>query len=497
MPIETFLKRLENIMRDDAGVDGTVQILSQVVWMLFLRVYDLKEENWELFEDDYESPIKESCRWRNWAVGKSKNEQITGEELLTFVNEELFPTLKGIEITVNTPRRVSIIVEMMEDANNYMKDGVCLRRVINLINEVKLDDYEESHAFNTIYEELLKKLQTAGKQGEYYTPRALTTFITNQVNPRLGETIADFACGTGGFLVDTINHLKGQVKSTADDEIFQNSIVGVEKKQLPYMLCTTNLLLNGIDNPNIIHGNSLGKNVRDYTEEEKVDVVLMNPPYGGHEQDSILNNFPSNLRNSETADLFMIEILYRLKENGRCGIILPDGFLLGSNNSKIAIKEKLMKECNLHTVIRLCGSIFSPYTTISTNLLFFDKTGSTKETWFYRFDLPEGYKAFSKTKPLKLEHMKCIEEWWNNRKEIKDTDTDTYKSKKYTIDEIIADNYNLDLCGFPQKDEVVLEPLEVIEKFQSKRDKLDKQMDKKLKEILELLDKENLALSEI
>lgn len=495
MPIETFLKRLENIMRDDAGVDGTVQILSQVVWMLFLRVYDLKEENWELFEDDYESPIKESCRWRNWAVGKSKNGQITGEELLTFVNEELFPTLKGIEITVNTPRRVSIIVEMMEDANNYMKDGVCLRRVINLINEVKLDDYEESHAFNTIYEELLKKLQTAGKQGEYYTPRALTTFITNKVNPQLGETIADFACGTGGFLVDTINHLKEQVKSTRDEEILQNSILGIEKKQLPYMLCTTNLLLNGVDNPNIIHGNSLDKNVRDYTKEEMVDVILMNPPYGGYEQDNILSNFPSNLRNSETADLFMIEILYRLKDNGRCGIILPDGFLFGSDNSKVSIKEKLLREYNLHTVIRLCGSIFAPYTSIATNILFFDKTEGTKETWFYRFDLPEGYKSFSKTKPLKLEHMKCIEEWWNNRTEIKDNGTETYKAKKYTIDELIKSNYNLDLCGFPQKEEIVLEPLETIEIFQNKRNKLDNQMDKKLEEILELLNNEDLALT--
>ncbi|WP_332236858.1 HsdM family class I SAM-dependent methyltransferase [Sporolactobacillus sp. KGMB 08714] len=373
-----------------------------------------------------------------------------------------------------------------------MKDGVCLRRAVNLIDEIDFEDYGERHAFNDIYETLLRELQSAGKQGEYYTPRALTAFITSKVAPKLGERIADFACGTGGFLVDAIKYLRLQVKTTEDNAILQNSIIGIEKKQLPYMLCTTNLLLNDISDPQIIHGNSLERNVREYRDDEKVSVVLMNPPYGGNEQSSILNNFPADLRDSETADLFMIEILYRLKREGRVGIILPDGFLFGTDNSKVAIKKKLLEECNLHTVVRLCGSVFTPYTSIATNLLFFDKTGPTKETWFYRFDLPEGYKAFSKTKPLTLEHMKVIDEWWDNRVEIKDEKedeslTDTYKSKKYTINEIISNGYNLDLCGFPHKEEIILEPEELIQNYEQERTKLNKAIDDKLAVIMQML----------
>lgn len=494
MTINTFIKSMMNIMRDDAGIDGTVQTLSQIVWMLFLRIYDLKEEDWELFEDDYESPLPEECRWRNWVVGESQNAQLTGDELLKFVNETLFPTIKGLEITEITPRRVVILKDMFMDSNNYMKDGVCLRKAVNLINGIDFSNYQESHAFNDIYEGLLKELQAAGKQGEYYTPRALTNWITDRVAPKMGEKVADFAAGTGGFAVSALEYIRVhiEVKRAEDEDIIQENIMCVEKKQLPYMLCTTNLLLHGIADPRVMHGNSLERNVREYSEDEKVDVVLMNPPYGGHEQASILNNFPADLRNSETADLFMIEILYRLKNNGRVGIILPDGFLFGTDNSKVAIKKKLLSECNLHTVIRMCGSVFAPYTSIATNLLFFDKTGSTKETWFYRFDLPEGYKAFSKTRPLTLEHMQVIADWWDNRVEIIDEKedesmTDTWKAKRYSIEELIERGYNIDLCSFPTKEEVILSPEETINNFKEKRESLDAKMDEKLQEILSLL----------
>ena len=494
MSINSFIKSMMNIMRDDAGIDGTVQTLSQIVWMLFLRVYDKKEEDWELFEEDYESPLEDKYKWRNWVAGEKQNTQLTGHELLDFVNNDLFPKLKGIVVTDITPRRVSILKEMMSEANNYMKDGVCLRKAVNLINGIDFDNYDESHAFNDIYEGLLKYLQAAGKQGEYYTPRALTTWITKMVNPKLGETVADFACGTGGFAVSAIEHIREniEVPSIKDEEILEDTILCVEKKQLPYMLCTTNLLLHGIADPKVMHGNSLEKNVREYRDKDKVDIILMNPPYGGNEQSSILSNFPADLRNSETADLFMIEILYRLKENGRVGIVLPDGFLFGVDNSKRAIKEKLFKECNVHTIIRLCGSVFAPYTSIATNLIFFDKTGATEETWFYRFDLPEGYKAFSKTRPLTLEHMQVITEWWNNREDIKDEKedeamTETWKAKKYSIQEIIDRNYDIDLCGFPIKEDIILSPEETITNFKEKRESLDAMMDKKLAEILTLL----------
>ena len=281
-------------------------------------------------------------------------------------------------------------------------------------------------------------------------------------------------------------------KDTALTEKLKHSFYGVEKKSLPYLLCTTNMLLHDINEPDIIRGNSLEKNVRDYEESDKFDVILMNPPYGGTEKKSVQANFPQELRDSETADLFMTEILFRLKDNGRVGIVLPDGFLFGQDNTKVAIKKKLMTDCNLHTIIRLPGSIFAPYTSIATNLLFFDKTGPTKETWFYRMDMPSGYKAFSKTKPVELKHLDNIIEWWKNREEIKDLKDDeslseTWKSKKFTIEELAALNYNLDQCGYPKKEEIILSPKETMDNFINDREKLEKELDIKLNEIIKLM----------
>ena len=431
MSITTLIKRLQDIMRGDAGVDGDAQRLSQIVWILFLKIFDYTEENWEYTEEDYQPVIPEGYRWRDWAVGESVKDQLTGEELINFVNNILFPVLRGnaikdengsdVVLFEGTDHRSLLVKEFMTDSTNYMKDGILLRDIINLFEEVDFSDSDERHKFNDIYETLLRGLQSAGKSGEFYTGRALTGFCVEKVNPQIGESIADFACGTGGFLIDALKHLQAQIKDgdiEANDTL-QKSLHGVEKKQLPYMLCTTNLLLNGIAEPDIVHGNSLEADVSDYTEKDKFDIILMNPPYGGKEQAYIQNNFPVDLRNSETADLFMIEILYRLKKNGRVAIVLPDGFLFGSDNSKTNIKKKLMSECNLHTIIRLPKSCFAPYTSIATNLLFFDKTGKTEETWFYRMDMPDGYKAFSKTKPLQRSHMVCIDKWWDNRVEIR------------------------------------------------------------------------------
>lgn len=499
MSITTLIKRLQDIMRGDAGVDGDAQRLSQIVWILFLKIFDYTEENWEYTEDDYQPVIPEGYRWRDWAVGESVKDQLTGEDLINFVNNVLFPVLRGntikdengndVVLFEGTDHRSLLVKEFMTDSTNYMKDGILLRDIINLFEEVDFSDSDERHKFNDIYETLLRGLQSAGKSGEFYTGRALTGFCVDKVNPQIGESIADFACGTGGFLIDALKHLQKQIKDgdIESNDILQKSLHGVEKKQLPYMLCTTNLLLNGIAEPDIIHGNSLETDVSDYTDKDKFDVILMNPPYGGKEQAYIQNNFPIDLRNSETADLFMIEILYRLKKNGRVAIVLPDGFLFGSDNAKTNIKKKLMNECNLHTIIRLPKSCFAPYTSIATNLLFFDKIGKTEETWFYRMDMPEGYKAFSKTKPLQRTHMNCIDQWWDNRVEIKDTETDTFKAKKFTYDEIESMGFNLDLCGFPTKEEEILSPSETISNFQARRDELDQKMDAKLKIILDLL----------
>ena len=408
MSINNLVKRLQDIMRNDAGVNGDAQRIEQLVWLLFLKVYDSKEELWEFEDDDFESIIPEEYRWRNWAVDNKDGKALTGDSLLEFVNQKLFPTLKDLVIDETTPISKAIVKYAFEDSINYMKDGVLLRQVVNVIDEVEFTEYEERHAFNDIYETILKDLQSQRASGEFYTPRAVTDFIVNMVKPQLGQKVADFACGTGGFLVSALKYMETQIKTIEDRKAYDSSVFGIEKKALPHLLCITNLLLHDIDEPRVMHSNSLEKNVRDYKEEDRFDVILMNPPYGGSEKDAVKVNFPMELRSSETADLFMSVIMCRLKRNGKAAIVLPDGFLFGTDNAKVAIKEKLLNEFNLHTVIRLPHSVFAPYTSITTNILFFDKTGPTKETWFYRMDMPEGYKNFSKTKPIKVEHLDPI-----------------------------------------------------------------------------------------
>jgi len=472
-------------MRNDAGINGDAQRIEQMAWMLFLKVYDSKESDWDMDEDDYESIIPENCRWCNWATDDRSGNAMTGDTLLNFVNNTLFPTLKGLEVSKDTPIKKSIVKTTFEDANNYMKDGVLLRQVINVIDELDLGDYEESHAFGVIYETILKELQSAGSSGEFYTPRAVTDFMAKMIRPQIGESMADFACGTGGFLTSWLNELALLVKNTDDQEKYDNSIYGIEKKQFPYMLCITNMLLHGIDVPQIYHDNSLMRDVLDYTIDDQFDVILMNPPYGGNEKTEVKNHFPSDLASSETADLFMSVIMYRLKQNGRAAVIIPDGFLFGTDNAKVAIKKKLFSEFNLHTVIRMPHSVFAPYTSITTNILFFDRTQPTTETWFYRLDMPEGYKNFSKTKPMELKHFTPAIEWWDNREEISIDGFD--KAKKYTVDELTERNFNIDLCGYPHEEEEILPPKELIQQYQEKRASLNADIDRILAQITDIL----------
>lgn len=472
-------------MRNDAGVNGDAQRIEQIVWLLFLKVYDSKEEIWEFHDDNFQSIIPEQLRWRNWAVDEKDGQARTGDSLLTFVDEELIPSLKNIEVDEHTPISKAIVTFVFEDTYNYMKDGVLLRQVINVIDGIDFTDHKERHNFNDIYEQILKDLQNQRSSGEYYTPRAVTDFMVQMIKPQLGERVADFATGTCGFLTSSLNFLEKQVNSVEDKELYNESVFGIEKKALPHLLSITNLLLHDIDNPFIIHGNSLEKNVRDYTEKDRFEVILMNPPYGGSEKDNIKMNFPIELRSSETADLFMSVIMYRLKKDGRVGIVLPDGFLFGTDNSKIAIKEKLFKEFNVHTIIRLPHSVFAPYTSIHTNILFFDKTHPTEETWFYRFDMPEGYKNFSKTKSIKFEHFQPVMDWWENRKEIIVDGFD--KSKKFPVQEIVESNYNLDLCGFSKVEDIILDPEELMVNYQEERSQLNKQIDNILDDIQQAL----------
>ena len=498
MAVNNIVKRIQNIMRQDAGVNGDAQRIEQMTWMFFLKVYDTQEETWEYKAcregKTYVSIIPEELRWRNWAVDEKDGKALTGDALLSLVNDRLFPTLKNIEVTRETPRSKAIVKDVFEDINQYMKNGTLLRQVINVINEIEFDDAQDRHLFGDIYEGILKDLQSAGNAGEFYTPRALTDFIVEMLHPRLGETFGDFTSGTGGFLTSALKYLEPQIKTAEDGKLYQNAVMGQEWKPLPYLLSITNLLLHDVEAPNIRHCDSLATKVTDFTGKDKVDVIGMNPPYGGSTEASVKSNFPMEMRSSETADLFMVLIMYRLKAGGRAGVIVPDGFLFGTDGAKLAIKTKMLKDFNLHTVIRLPGSIFSPYTSIATNILFFDNEKaedapegySTKGTWFYRLDMPEGYKHFSKTKSMKLEHCNPIKEWWNDRKEII-IDDGNEKSRYFSVEELIANDCNFDLCKFPKDEEEILPPAELLADYYKKRKALDHEIDKTLAEIQRIL----------
>ena len=498
MAVNNIVKRIQNIMRQDAGVNGDAQRIEQMTWMFFLKVYDTQEETWEYKGcregKTYVSIIPEELRWRNWAVDEKDGKALTGDALLSLVNDRLFPTLKNIEVTRETPRSKAIVKDVFEDINQYMKNGTLLRQVINVINEIEFDDAQDRHLFGDIYEGILKDLQSAGNAGEFYTPRALTDFIVEMLHPRLGETFGDFTSGTGGFLTSALKYLEPQIKTAEDGKLYQNAVMGQEWKPLPYLLSITNLLLHDVEAPNIRHCDSLATKVTDFTGKDKVDVIGMNPPYGGSTEASVKSNFPMEMRSSETADLFMVLIMYRLKAGGRAGVIVPDGFLFGTDGAKLAIKTKMLKDFNLHTIIRLPGSIFSPYTSIATNILFFDNERaedapegySTKGTWFYRLDMPEGYKHFSKTKSMKLEHCNPIKEWWNDRKEII-VDDGNEKSRYFSVEELIANDCNFDLCKFPKDEEEILPPAELLADYYKKRKALDHEIDKTLAEIQRIL----------
>lgn len=373
------------------------------------------------------------------------------------VNNKLFKTFKDWKLTEKSDSKEWLVKSLFEDSYNYMKSGTLMRGVINKLNEIDFDKTSDRHLFNDIYESILKDLQSAGNSGEYYTPRAVTQFMVDMVNPQLGEKVLDFACGTGGFLVCALEHLRKQVKNIDDEKTLQESILGVEKKPLPHMLCTTNMILHNIDNPQIMHDNSLGYPVKDIKAKDKVDIILTNPPFGGIEEDGVQDNFPKTLKTKETADLFLVLLMYKLNQTGRAAIVLPDGFLFGEG-TKTAIKEKLLDEFNLHTIIRLPNGVFAPYTGINTNLLFLER-GKTKEVWFYEHQLPEGYKNYTKTKPIKHDEFNAEKEWWDNR-------TETDCAWKVSINEIKERNYNLDFKNpATTLENELLEPSSIINKI--------------------------------
>ena len=441
MSITTAIKSIQDIMRKDVGVDGDAQRIGQLVWMLFLKVFDDRETEWELLDDDYRSPLPAAYRWRNWAADA---EGMTGDELMSFVDNELFPTLQSLGDDGGELRPVARVIRgVFEDAYNYMKSGQLLRQVLNKIQEsVDFNKAQERHAFGDMYEQLLRDLQNAGNAGEFYTPRPVTEFMVRMVDPQLHEKVMDPACGTGGFLTCTIEHKRRRhVKTPADEAVLQASVFGVEKKPLPHLLATTNMILHGIEVPSQIrHDNTLARPLISWGPGERVDCIVANPPFGGMEEDGIEGNFPAAFRTRETADLFMVLIMHLLKSGGRAAVVLPDGFLFGEG-IKSRIKEKLLTECNLHTVVRLPNGVFNPYTGIKTNLLFFTKGEPTREVWFYEHPYPAGVKNYSKTRPMRIEEFATEEAWWGDRQE-------TPQAWKVGIDEIRARHWNLD-CKNP------------------------------------------------
>lgn len=438
--ISGIIDSIRKIMWQDTGLNGDAQRIEQLGWMLFLKIFSDKDKELELLDDKYKSPIPSKFHWDAWA---GDDEGMTGDELLEFVDRELFPALRNVDVSTGN-RRALIVREVFEGNHNYMKSGINIRKVLNKLNELDFNVAKDRHSFGELYENILKELQSAGKSGEFYTPRAITQFITDIINPQIGEKILDPACGTGGYLTCAIEHLKKQANTVKERKSIEENIIGWEYKPLPYLLATTNLILHDIEVPNIRFGDALDQPLSNFTEKHRVNVILANPPFGGIVANNNENNFPQSFRTKESADLFLILMIHLLKNEGRAGIVLPDGSLTG-DGVKQRIREKLLKDCNLHTIVRLPNSVFQPYATVATNLLFFEKGKPTKDIWYYEHRLPEGQKAYNKTKPIQIKEFEPIKKWWNKRKESE-------VAWKVNIKTIIERNYDLDIKN-PTKQE--------------------------------------------
>lgn len=421
-------------MRKDQGVSGDAQRIEQLGWMITLKIIDDKDAEMELLQEKYISPIPAKLQWRNWAAD---SEGITGDPLKEFVDRELFPGLKNLDVSTGN-KRALIIREIFEGTNNYMKNGTIIRQVLNQLNQIDFNVSEDRHVFGDIYETILRDLQSAGNYGEFYTPRAITEFMTDIINPRLGEKVLDPACGTGGFLTCAIENIRAQdVKGVDDLKVLEETIHGMEFKPLPFMLSVTNLILHDIEVPNVDYTDSLNREYTSIGAKDRVDVILANPPFGASVTDGVETNYPANFRTTESADLFLLLMIRFLKDGGRAAIVLPDGSLTG-DGVKARIRQDWLEKCNLHTIVRLPNSVFQPYASVATNLMFFTKGEPTKEIWYWEHTLPEGVKAYSKTKPIQKQEFDNLKIWWNNREE-------NDQAWKVSIKTLTENGYNLDI----------------------------------------------------
>ena len=461
MSVRQIIKSIQDIMWKDVGVDGDAQRISQLCWMLFLKIIDDQDQELELLSDNYRSPVPERLQWRNWATN---SEGITGDHLVGFINDDLFPSLKSLgNVSGNRSR---VVRSVFEDAYNYMKSGQLIRQVINKIDGIDFNDLSERQHFGDIYEKILNDLQSAGNAGEYYTPRAVTSFMAQMIDPKPDEILFDPACGTGGFLTCAIGHMRERyIKRPEDEEKLQSSLRAIEKKPLPYMLAMTNMLLHGIEDPSFVqHDNTLARPYVSWGSSERVDIILTNPPFGGHEEAGVESNFPQHFRTRETADLFLALIIRILKPGGRAAVVLPDGSLFGEG-VKTRIKEHLLEECNLHTIVRLPNSVFRPYASIGTNLLFLEKGESTKKVWYWEHLVPEGQKHYSMTKPIKLNHLSDCIAWWGGAKREGRTEGD--RAWKVSIENIRERSYNLDIRNPKSEQEILTDPAILLKELES------------------------------
>ena len=449
----TLLKSARDIMRKDKGLNGDLDRLPMLTWVMFLKFLDdleiQREGEAQLSGKKFKPAIEAPYRWRDWAA---KSDGITGDEILAFINNEettrpdgkkgagLFRYLRTLTSSNGDDRR-DVIATVFKGVDNRMKSGYLLRDVINKIAGIHFTSSDELHTLGALYESMLREMRdAAGDSGEFYTPRAVVRFMVTVTDPRLGETVLDPASGTGGFLVEAFTHLSKQVKTVADRRTLQEkTLFGCEPKPLPYLLCQMNLLLHGLDAPQIDPGNSLRFKLTDIGERDRVDVILTNPPFGGEEEKGIQGNFPEDKQTSETALLFLQLIMRKLRRQtgkARAAVVVPNGTLFGDGVCA-RIKEELLKDFNLHTIVRLPNGVFAPYTSIPTNILFFDRSGPTKEVWYYEQPLPEGKKNYTKTAPIQFEEFGDCIKWWSKRKE-------NAQAWKISASELLAAACNLD-----------------------------------------------------
>jgi len=471
--LSSIIKRARDIMRKDAGLSTDVDRIPQLSWILFLKAFDDLEKERALLNAKHREAIQEPYRWRDWASPIEKGR--TGDELIDFVNNKLFPYLRGLIGTDEKDQR-TVIAEVFREIYNSMRSGYLLRDIITLINDIDFTSSDDIHTMAHLYESMLKEMRdAAGSNGEFYTPRPVIRFIVNQIQPQIGEKILDPALGTGGFMTESFEYMKNQQQKAEDREILQyHTLFGIEKKPMPYLLGMMNLLLHGIEKPNIKRDNSLRTPLYEITEKDRVDVIITNPPFGGEEERGIMSNFPEATRTSETALLFLQYIMRKLRDGGRCGMVVPDGTLFATGVGE-RIKKELLENFNLHTIVRLPKGVFAPYTDIQTNLLFFEKSGHTKEVWYFEHPLPAERQqmrnpCYTKSIPLQYEEFSELQEWWNSR-------TKNEYAWKVSAEEIAKNHYNLDVKNpFKKNTAELRSPEEIVMSITEKEKRISELM---------------------